>query len=58
MKYEEGAKKLQFRCRKCGTVSPHDHRCFRCGSTEKEKVVVAEIVPKRNKGQGINISVC
>lgn len=57
MKYEEGPKKLQYRCTKCGLVSPHDSKCFKCGCVKKEKVVVPEIVPKRNKGQGINLTI-
>lgn len=57
MKYEAGAAKVQYRCNRCGTVSPHDGKCFMCSCTIKTKVVVPEIIPKRNKGQGININI-
>lgn len=57
MAYEAGKKRLQYRCKKCGLVSPHTGKCFRCGSLEKIRVAVPEIVPKRNKGQSININI-
>lgn len=55
MKYIAGDKKIQYRCNKCKVVSPHNNKCFRCGSTDKTREVVPEIIVKRNKGQSINI---
>lgn len=53
--YQAGKNKMQFRCMKCKTVSPHKNKCFVCGAENKVKEVVAEIKQKRDKGQAINI---
>jgi rRNA maturation endonuclease Nob1 len=53
--YQAGKNKVQFRCVKCKTVSPHKNKCFVCGSDNKVKEIVAEIKQKRDKGQSINI---
>lgn len=55
MSYQAGKNTWQYRCKNCKTVSPHDKRCFVCGSEDKEKEMVPTIVPKRDKGMSINI---
>lgn len=57
MRYEAGENRLQYRCKNCGLVSPHNKPCFRCGCVEKLRSIVPEIVRKAGKGQGINIGV-
>lgn len=54
MNYQAGAERLQFRCIKCGLISPHEGKCFRCGS-QKQRERVPEIVKMRNKGQSISV---
>lgn len=57
MSYQAGQNKMQYRCVQCGVVSPHAGECFCCGSSNKRKEVIPEIVRKIPKGQKINISV-
>lgn len=56
MSYEPGANKVQYRCVKCGLVSPHNDSCFRCGGGKK-KELVPMIAVKKAKGQGISVRV-
>jgi hypothetical protein len=57
MAHQIGENQIQYKCKKCMLISPHQERCFRCGSLEKTKVVVPEIIKKTNKGQGVAISI-
>lgn len=40
---------LVFKCIKCGVVSPHDKKCFHCGSKEKKKVNIPHIPADKKK---------
>lgn len=55
MSYEAGKNQLQYRCQKCGLVSPHAEPCFKCGSIDKKKEIVPIIVVSRPKGMSISI---
>lgn len=57
MAYEPGKNSVQYRCKFCRTVSPHDNKCFVCGRTDKIKESVPLIIAARKKGSGINIKV-
>ena len=57
MAYEAGKNSVQYRCRFCRTVSPHQDKCFVCGRTDKVRENVPLIAAARNKGTGINIKV-
>ena len=57
MSNQIGENSIQYKCKRCMLISPHQEKCFRCGGLEKVRVVVPEIVKKTNKGQGVNISI-
>jgi len=44
---------VAYKCKKCGVVSPHKKRCFRCGCTEKDIVRIPNKKKKDKVGNYI-----